>query len=107
MALKSRIPEITAEASLRMQRAINETGEHVEYLATQKAARRRSTGREQTSIRWRPNKSNPHQGIVVAGAFYTRFSEYGTVFQSARPILGPAAEEAFPAFEHQVDRVYR
>lgn len=99
--LVSRIPEITAEISLGLQRAVHEAGEQVEFLVAQKVGPRRKTGQEQSGVRWRPGRADPFRGQVVASTFYTKFSEYGTVHQSAHPALGPSADEARPAFTRQ------
>lgn len=108
MPLQSRIPEICVSASLLTQRAVEETGQHVEFLALQRAQLRRDTGAEMRNIRWLPDKRKVpmHSGIVASG-FVTRFHEYGTVFMPPRPIMGPAAEEAEASWLEQMSTVYR
>lgn len=103
----TRLPEVVVQASLAMQKAVEQTGQEVEFLAQQAVAGRRRSGREQASMRWRPARNRPFYGEVVAGTFYTRFSEYGTVHQSAHPALGPAAETAYPHFVADIGRAYR
>lgn len=104
--LQSRIPEIASYASLATQRAVERAGQEVEFHALQHASSRRRTGAEMQAIRWVPNRKQPHQGRVVS-SFVTRFHEYGTIFISARPALGPAAEEVAEHFLHDMSNVYR
>lgn len=37
-------------------------------------------------------------GLHQARGFYSRFNEWGTVKQSARPVVGPVAHESEPVF---------
>lgn len=106
MPLESKLPAIAVQASLATQKAVEETGQEVEFRALQKAASRRQSGEEMRRIKWVPDKKKPaHSGTVRSG-FVTRFHEYGTMYMSARPILGPAAEEVEEHFLGLMSRVY-
>jgi hypothetical protein len=105
--LEDRIPLIVSRASLQTQRAVDEAGQEIEFHAAQAAGLRRITGTEQRAIRWKVNRRDPYSGRVSAGAFYTRFSEYGTIHQSAVPILGPAAEAVDQSFVVAVTAAWR
>lgn len=105
MTLVSRIPELQVSSSLAIQRAVEEAGQELEYLALQRVQARRRTGREVAKMKWKPDRGG-FSGVMGAGTFYTRFSEYGTVFQAARPILGPVAEEVRPHYEGDIAKAY-
>lgn len=103
----SRIPVIVSRASLATQRAVHEAGQEAEFHALQAAGLRRISGKEQSSIRWKANRRDPYSGWVNAGAFYTRFAEYGTINQPATPILGPAAEMVDKSFVAAVTAAWK
>lgn len=105
--LENRIPAISAAAAIGTQRVVHETGHEIEFLVLRRAEGRRDSGHELSMIEWRVDRRDPYKGAVGAGAYYTRFAEYGTVNEPARPILGPVAEEVFPRFEEDVARVWR
>lgn len=103
--LVSRIPDITAQASLGIQKAVHTAGEEIEFLTTQGVAVRRRTGREQTKVRWKPDRGG-FSGVVRFGTFYSGFSEYGTRHQAARPVIGPAADAVWPRYVADVRKAY-
>jgi HK97 gp10 family phage protein len=103
----TRIPEIISKGRLGTQRAVEFAGQEVEFLALSTAEGRRMSGAEVSKIKWKVNSRNPFQGAVRAGTFYTRFSEFGTVHQSAHPIFGPAADRVRPHFISSVTTVWK
>lgn len=105
MSWESQIPRIATQASLRTQAAVEKAGQEVEYHALEIASRRRRTGQEMGQIKWRPAPKGRHYGRVVSN-FITRFHEYGTVFMSATPTLGPAADMTEENFLHDMSKVY-
>lgn len=99
MAYKSRIPEIIAALEASLPRVVTRTGLRVESGAKQRA--RVDTGYMRGQIRW--TSKTAMSGEVVGGADYTAANEYGTVNMSAQPMFTPAAEEARPIFEEEVE----
>lgn len=102
--LKSRIPEITSQASLAAQRAVELAGQEIEFEARQRA--RKDTGDMAAGIEWKPAKGGM-SGRVVGKDFKTHWHEYGTVNMSAQPMLIPAVEHARAAFLADMRRVFR
>jgi hypothetical protein len=107
MPYTTRLPEIEKQAARVTKRAVREAGRETATIARAAVAGRRKTGREQHSFLWVPHPENPYQGTLRAGAFYTRFAEYGTVHEAARPVVGPAAAAAYPHFVENVRQAYR
>jgi hypothetical protein len=106
MTLVNNIPEIMVAGSLGIQRAVHEAGEEIEFITLAGVGKRRDSGFEQSSVKWKPDRRG-FSGVVVMGAFYSRFNEYGSAFQAARPVLGPAADEVEPQFLEQCSLAYR
>lgn len=105
-AFHSNIPEIITRGSLALQHAVSDASEEIEFHILQAAQQRQRTGAEVRGTKYKAGR-DPFTGFVNAGQFYTRFSEYGTVNQSARPIVGPAAERAWPGFLKDAEEAYR
>ena len=95
---ESRILEIITEIEIGLERTVEEAGLLIEAGAKSRA--RVSTGYMRAQIRWVP--IDTFSGVVIGGADYTAYNEYGTVYMSAQPMFAPAAEEVRPIF---IDRV--
>jgi HK97 gp10 family phage protein len=100
MPYKSRIPKMVAALEASLPKVVERTGLRVEAGAKQRA--RVDTGYMRGQIRWMP--ASPLRGEVVGGADYTIYNEYGTVNMSAQPMFTPAAEEAKPLFDAEVEK---
>lgn len=92
---ESRIPQIIAELEKELDKCVERAG--FSYEKEAKARARYDTGNMRRLIRW--EKSGLLEGEVTAGAAYTIFNEYGTIYMSAQPMFGPASELVMPQFE--------
>ena len=105
MSYESRWDEIVTAASLRAQRAVEEAGQEIEFLARARA--RKDTGDMAAGIEWRPDKTGKPEGKVVGSDWKTNFHEFGMVKKAAQPMLTPAAEEARPGFLRDMSGIYK
>lgn len=104
MTYVSRIPEVTAIASLRAQKAVEIAGQEIEFEARARA--RKDTGAMAAGIEWHPDKTGAPSGRVVARNWKTNFWEFGTVKHAPTPMLIPAAEVARPSFHRDISGLY-
>lgn len=99
----SRIPSIIAEGDALVAKAVTVTANNVVYRAA-KSSRVR-TGNMRGG--WQQQAIDRHTRRVFNDVHYTIYNEYGTIYMSAQPMLGPAIELETPLFHNRVRLAYR
>lgn len=100
--LKSRIPEIIAVGDERVDAACEITAFNIQYLAVGNS--RVDTGNMRAG--WDTAKLGKGKYVVFNNVHYTIYNEYGTVYMSPQPMLGPAIEHELPKFLERVRAAY-
>lgn len=91
----NRLPEIRRRLATQVDPIVQDVADEVVALA--RSLVRVRTGKLRDSIRARKTRAN--NVIVEATQPYAVHVEYGTRHFSAKPFLGPAAEQVRPLFE--------
>ncbi len=99
--VKSRIPEIIAVGDARVARAVGVTANNVQYLAA--SLSRVDTGNMRGGWQVSGGKFTKR---VFNNVYYTIYHEYGTIYMSAQPMLGPAVDHELPLFADRVRAAY-
>lgn len=99
--VRSRIPEIIAVGDAQVARAVGVTANNVQYLAA--SLSRVDTGNMRGG--WQVDGGR-FQKRVFNNVHYTVYHEYGTIYMSAQPMLGPAVEHELPLFVERVRLAY-
>lgn len=90
--LKSRIPEIMAELEGKVTEAVHAS---LEDYARELVARAPVAEEDETAGDLKRSIHADHKGVW--GAWYWFFSEYGTIYQEARPWARPAIQAGMSA----------
>lgn len=99
--VRSRIPTIIATGNERVARAVAITANNVQYLAA--SLSRVDTGNMRGG--WQVD-GTMFAKRVFNNVHYTIYNEYGTIYMSAQPMLGPAVEHELPLFHERVRLAY-
>lgn len=102
VTLRSRFPEIIAGAQANAAVAVRRTCERIETRA--KGHSRADTGNMRAG--WQHQMTGEMEGMVFNLVEYTVYNEYGTIFMSAQPMLGPAVEESTHEFVDELAAGY-
>lgn len=100
--LKSRIPQIIAEAEGKAAMVVQKT--LFDIQAGCQVRSRVDTG--QMRAGWAVEVTAPTEGVVYNPVEHTIFNEFGTVNMSAQPMVGPSVEEARGPFMAGMAEVY-
>lgn len=99
--VKSRIPTIIAVGNERVAAAVAITANNVQYIAAHLS--RVDTGNMRGG--WQVSGGR-FAKRVFNNVHYTVYHEYGTIYMSAQPMLGPAIEAELPKFQQRVRAAY-
>lgn len=99
--VKSRIPTIIAIGDAKVAAAVAITANNVQYIAAHLS--RVDTGNMRGGWQVSGGKFTKR---VFNNVHYTVYHEYGTIYMSAQPMLGPAIEVELPRFQARVRAAY-
>lgn len=99
--VKSRIPEIIATGNEKVAAAVGITANNVQHLAM--SASRVDTGNMRGG--WQVDGTR-FAKRVFNNVHYTIYNEYGTIYMSAQPMLGPAVDQELPLFHERIRLAY-
>ena len=100
--LKSRIPQIIAEAEGKAALVVQKTAHDIE--AGCKARSRVDTGQMRSG--WATEPQGQHEALVYNPVEHTIYNEFGTDSMPAQPMLTPSVEEAREPFQAALAEVY-
>lgn len=99
--VRSRIPQIIATGNERVATAVAVTANNVHYTAAMLS--RVDTGNMRGQ--WQVDGTK-YEKRVFNNVYYTIYHEYGTIYMSAQPMLGPAVEQELPHFQKRIAQAY-
>lgn len=99
---RSHIPQKLAQAEERAVQVVEKTARDIE--AGCKIRSRVDTGQMKNG--WAAVPFGPMTWEVANHVEHVIYNEYGTRHMSAQPMLGPSVEQARPAFEAAISRIF-
>lgn len=100
--LVSALPQITAEAAVRRNHEVAKSAANIERGCKKRS--RYKTGYMRGgwhTIQWGDGR------LVSNEVYYVVFHEFGTIYMSAQPMLGPSIEEERPNFIQGMSTIYQ
>lgn len=98
----SRIPEIIAFGEKEVDAACEITALNIQYGAVSRS--RVDTGNMRAG--WEVQRLESKKYVVFNNVHYTIYNEYGTVYMSPQPMLGPSVEQEMPLLLDRIRGAY-